>query len=233
MKIGLITYDAPHLKTEQIACALSQRGRYDLAFFALPFVPRPARTLVFAHRPEMADGAHSREVAAASGAAYLPVPTADAIPPDAADLFLITGAGLLPSGFVMATRGRVINSHPGMIPLVRGLDAFKWAILDGMPIGNSLHFIDEQADAGEVLAVSETPLYPGDTLEQFARRHYECELWMMLDFERAMSGPRPDRSSIEARPARMRMPAAQQEMLWDAFDAYKARRFSASNARSA
>jgi phosphoribosylglycinamide formyltransferase-1 len=221
MRLGLITYEANHLKTEQVAMGLQLRGYTDLTFFSLPFVQRPGREIFFAHRPDMAQGAHTREIAIALDAPYFAVSTPDAIPADGADLFLILGAGLLPPEFVRVTRGRVLNAHPGIIPLVRGLDAFKWAIVDGMPIGNSLHYIDEEADAGEVLGIVRTPLFSSDTLETFARRHYEIEIQMMIGFEGYLKQPSPLNET--ARPPRMRMPADIQAVLRKRFDTYKER----------
>lgn len=226
MKLGIITYDTRHLKTEQVGLGLHQLGRYQMEFFALPFVERAARTILFAHRPEMASGAHSADVAAAVGAAYTPVASVAEISADAADFFIIAGAGLLPAEWVERTSGRVVNSHPGIIPLVRGLDAFKWAILDGMPIGNTLHFIDAEADAGEVFAQSLTPVFSSDSLEDFARRHYELEIQMMVDFEAFLLRSEEfaaNRGVYEIRPARMRMKAEQQELLRPAFEAYRAK----------
>jgi phosphoribosylglycinamide formyltransferase-1 len=227
MRIGLITYDARHLKTEQIALGLHQKGYRDLSFFALPFVARAKREIVFPHRPDMELGAHSMSVAEAVGGSFTRVASPDEIDPQGADLFLITGAGILPESFVNATLGRVLNSHPGIIPLVRGLDAFKWAILDGMPVGNTLHFIDAEADAGEVVAQSPTPVFATDTLERFAERHYELEIDMMLDFERILSDRTAPGGSepYETRPARMRMKAELQNKLYEAFEEYK-RRFA-------
>lgn len=225
MRLGLITYDTRHLKTEQVALGLRQRGYRDLVFFSLPFVERPAREVVFAHRPDMMNGAHTREVADAVGAKVVQCESAAAIPASGADVFLILGAGLLPAEFVSQTQGRVVNAHPGLIPLVRGLDAFKWAIFDGMPVGNSLHFIDEEADAGVVIGTEPTPLFSGDTLEIFARRHYELEILMMIDFEAYLRKQSESRVSdaAEVRPARMRMPADKQRLLHEKFESYKAR----------
>ena len=224
MRLALITYDTRHLKTEQVALGLHQLGDHDMSFFALPFVERPARKIIFAHRPDMALGAHSAGVAAAVGADYRRVANVDEIPVSGFDYYIIAGAGLLPAEWVERTLGKVVNSHPGIIPLVRGLDAFKWAILDGMPIGNTLHFIDAEADAGEVFAQSLTPAFATDSLEDFARRHYELEIQMMIDFEvfLARRGAAADeKTPYEARPARMRMKAEQQEQLRDAFDHYR------------
>lgn len=225
MKLAIITYDTRHLKTEQVALGLNQLGGHDMSFFALPFVERPARTIIFAHRPDMSAGAHSADVAAAVQGSYVRVGGIEEVPIEGFDYFIIAGAGLLPTAWVERTLGKVINSHPGIIPLVRGLDAFKWAILDGMPIGNTLHFIDAEADAGEVFAQSRTPVFANDSLEDFARRHYELEIQMMVDFEAflARRNEADAQEIYETRPARMRMKAEQQEQLREAFDAYRAK----------
>lgn len=224
VRLGIITYDCRHLKTEQVALGLAQRGGFDMTFFALPFVTRATRTILFAHRPEMNSGAHSREIAAAVGADFRPIPDPDAIAADAADYFLILGAGLLPASFVSATSGRVLNAHPGLIPLVRGLDAFKWAIHDGMPVGNSLHMIDEEADAGTLVGLSSTPVFHTDSLHSFARRHYELEIAMMIDFDHYLRSPTLEPAGA-TRPARMRMPADKQAELESRFEDYR-RRFA-------
>lgn len=223
MKLAIITYDTRHLKTEQVALGLHQLGGYEMSFFALPFVERPARTILFAHRPDMSAGAQSADVAAAAGASYTKVSEVNEIPTEGFDYYIIAGAGLLPATWVERTLGKVVNSHPGIIPLVRGLDAFKWAILDGMPIGNTLHFIDSEADAGEVFAQSLTPVFATDNLESFARRHYELEIQMMVDFEAFLrqKGPSSAKNQYETRPARMRMKAEQQEQLRAAFERYR------------
>ena len=43
------------------------------------------------------------------------------------DFFIITGAGILDVSFA---EGKPIACHPGIIPTNRGLDSFKWAILN-------------------------------------------------------------------------------------------------------
>lgn len=224
MRLGIITYDTRHLKTEQVALGLNMVGGVELHFFALPFVARAAREILFAHRPDMMTGAPAAEVAKAVGAPFTTIGGVGDIDPAACDLFLIGGAGLLPADWVAATRGRVINSHPGIIPLVRGLDAFKWAILDMQPIGNSLHFIDEEADAGEVFAQQPTPIFADDTLERFAMRHYDLEIAMMINFQILLDRHARDPVVVDmsqARPARMRMKAEQQATLAEAFERYK------------
>jgi phosphoribosylglycinamide formyltransferase-1 len=224
MRIGIITYATHHLKTEQIAVGLRQRGYQDLSLFALPFSQRAAREIIFAHRPDMSIGGHSRDVAFTLGADYREVASADEIDPASADIFLIAGARLLPPTFVNATLGRVLNSHPGKIPLVRGLDALKWAILEKLPVENSLHFIDVETDAGDMIAQFPTPLFMSDTLGKFAARHYEIEIDMMLDFEHHIANRKRGAfkpSPSEAGEPRMRMKAQDQKRLFAEFEDYK------------
>lgn len=222
MRLGIITYDCNHLKTEQVLIGLHNTEYSEVCVFALPFSPRPARLVLFPHRPDMNAGAHPRDVSRALGFDYELVEGPEKIPTNNIDHFLITGAGILPESFVSATRGKVLNCHPGIIPLVRGLDSFKWAIVDDQPVGCTLHFISEEADAGEVLKVSPTPMFATDSLETFAKRHYESEIQLLVNFERYLQKPAKPVSGNDARPARLRMPRDIEKKLRDAFEIYKA-----------
>lgn len=42
----------------------------------------------------------------------------------------------------MIQKYRIINAHPGYIPVVRGLDSLKWAIVEGLPIGVTTHLLE-------------------------------------------------------------------------------------------
>jgi phosphoribosylglycinamide formyltransferase-1 len=214
---ALITYDTQHLKTDQVLGRLVRNGG-NLALFGLPFKARPARQALFQHRPEQFVGPHVRDVANAYGIPYQPVASEIEIP-RAFDRYIVLGAGILAPEFVEGRR--VLNCHPGVIPLVRGLDAFKWAILDSQPIGVTLHWIDERIDAGEAISIVRTPVVTGDTLDTLARRHYELEIEMMGDFASYLANPRNDFGRPAERAARMRMPRDREEGLAEAFERYK------------
>jgi phosphoribosylglycinamide formyltransferase 1 len=219
MRIGLITYDTHHLKTEQLLAALWVRGQRDMALLGLPFQPRPQRPVRLAHRPDMADGAHPAELAAHYDLPWIPLAHAAAIPLDF-DVMLVAGAGLLPAEVVHHVP--IVNAHPGLIPTVRGLDSFKWAILDHMPLGNTLHLIDEAVDAGRHLAAVRTPIFCSDTIERLARRHYELEIELLAEFARFLNEPENPPSDLPERPSRKRMPLDLEERMLTGFDAFKA-----------
>ena len=217
-RIGLITYNTNHLKTEQILSRLA--GKYDLAVYALPFVPRKPREVLFQHRPDQSVAAHPADLCAAHGIPFILV-NSDSEIDNNCGLYIITGAGILSPACVRGKR--ILNCHPGVIPAVRGLDAFKWAIIHQEPVGNTLHYIDEGVDQGEIVAVVKTPLYRSDSLESFARRHYEREIGIMCAFEEYLEHPRNDFPGIPEGQSTRRMPCEQEKQLGGAFQIYKQR----------
>jgi folate-dependent phosphoribosylglycinamide formyltransferase PurN len=45
----------------------------------------------------------------------------------------------------------VINCHMGLLPEFRGMNAAEWSALHGYPTGNTIHFIDQGIDTGDIL----------------------------------------------------------------------------------
>ena len=200
--IGLITYGYPHLKTEQVLLRILEKN-LDYRIYALPFTPRKPRKPLIQHRPDQTAAAAPETLAAKFDLPYIACDSDHDID-SACDLYLILGAGILSPECVAGKR--IVNAHPGVIPASRGLDSFKWAICEGKPLGNTLHYIDEEVDAGEVIAVVATQVFETDTIATLARRHYEAEIDLMTRFDEFIDHPRNDFPDIETGEARMRMP---------------------------
>lgn len=214
--LGIITYDTNHLKTEQILLRLI--GRYDMKVYALPYIQRSARKVLFQHRPDQFAAIHPRDICKRYGLPYIPV-ASDTQIDNHCDLYLITGAGILSAECVRGKR--ILNCHPGVIPAVRGLDAFKWSIYEQIPLGVTLHYIDEDVDAGEVVSIVPTPVFPSDTLETLSRRHYENEIQLLADFGEYLERPGNPFEGIAKGESRRRMRAEQEAELQDRFEQYK------------
>lgn len=135
------------------------------------------------------------------------------------DWLIVCGANILEPAF--ANSGKIINAHAGLIPASRGLDSFEWAILRELLLGNTLHVIDEQADAGRVLHHLDTPVYPEDDMATLARRHYQNEIWLLQNFDRFIEGGCIRDMAVNA--PTMRMPTDVEPKMLRAFDAYKDR----------
>lgn len=95
------------------------------------------------------------------------------------DCVLIAGAGILPDHIV--ENFNIINSHPGYLPNARGLDALKWAIYEGQPIGVTTHYISSEVDSGILIERKIIPVYFEDTFHSVANRIYENEIEMLVN----------------------------------------------------
>jgi phosphoribosylglycinamide formyltransferase 1 len=78
---------------------------------------------------------------------------------------------ILSDGFVKRWQGRMLNIHPSLLPLYKGLDTHARAIAAGDSHGGtSVHLVTPELDAGEVLAQVRVPIVAGDTPESLADR---------------------------------------------------------------
>ena len=184
MKVCCLTYDVPHKKTAEVAFSLMNRGVIDVSFLFVPFTRRPERTVVFPHRPFQFSGVSARSIATRYGLQCFDYDRRHKALD--CDWLLVCGSNILEPKF--ANSGKIINAHAGLIPLVRGLDSFKWSIHDLKPLGNTLHIIDENADKGVVLHHMPTPVFAEDDIATLAERHYRNEIWLLQNFDLFLKG---------------------------------------------
>ena len=66
---------------------------------------------------------------------------------------------------------RVINIHPSLLPAFKGLRAWEQALAAGVPeTGCTVHFVNRDIDAGEIIAEQHVMIIPGDTPETLHAR---------------------------------------------------------------
>ncbi len=83
---------------------------------------------------------------------------------------------LLSDDFVARWRGRIVNIHPSLLPLYKGLDTHARALAAGdAEAGCSVHVVTEELDAGEVLGQARVAILPGDTSDALAARVLAAE----------------------------------------------------------
>lgn len=147
--ITAFVYDFPHFKSAQGLFALKRAGFHDVTCVAAPWKRLPLHESPYQFRThDMADAHHPREAAEALGYRYEVMDHAD-VRLSAGSVGLILGARILPKPVVES--GPIVNLHPGVLPLNRGLDTLKWAVHDGLPQAVSIHRIDARIDRGELL----------------------------------------------------------------------------------
>ena len=88
------------------------------------------------------------------------------------DLVCLAGfMRLLSPYFVASFRGRILNIHPSLLPAFPGLEAQRQALDYGVKFsGCTVHFVDENLDAGPIVAQAIVAIEPGDTEETLAAR---------------------------------------------------------------
>jgi phosphoribosylglycinamide formyltransferase-1 len=90
------------------------------------------------------------------------------------DVDLVCLAGfmrLLSAGFIREFPNRILNIHPSLLPAFPGLDAQHQALAHGVKItGCTVHFVDEDLDAGPILIQAAVPVQDDDTEETLSAR---------------------------------------------------------------
>jgi len=88
------------------------------------------------------------------------------------DLVCLAGfMRLLSARFVRAFAGRILNIHPSLLPAFPGLDAQHQALTHGVKIsGCTVHFVDEELDAGPIVIQAAVPVRDDDTAETLSAR---------------------------------------------------------------
>ena len=70
--------------------------------------------------------------------------------------------------------GRLVNTHPALLPAFPGAHAVRDALAAGVPVtGATVHLVDAGVDTGPVLAQREVPVLPGRRRGPAARAHQD------------------------------------------------------------
>ena len=93
------------------------------------------------------------------------------------DLVCLAGfMRLLSATFIRAFPQRILNIHPSLLPAFPGLDAQHQALEHGVRIsGCTVHFVDEDLDAGPIVLQAAVPVEDADTVDTLSARILQKE----------------------------------------------------------
>jgi phosphoribosylglycinamide formyltransferase-1 len=93
------------------------------------------------------------------------------------DLICLAGyMRLLSPYFVAAFPSRILNIHPSLLPSFPGLESQRLALEYGVKFaGCTVHFVDENLDAGPIVLQAVVPVEDSDTEESLSARILEEE----------------------------------------------------------
>lgn len=78
---------------------------------------------------------------------------------------------IMTSDFITRWDGRMINIHPSLLPLFKGVNTHERALQAGVRVhGCSVHFISAELDAGAIIAQGVVKIMPGDDADKLAAR---------------------------------------------------------------
>ncbi|MFH0966069.1 MAG: phosphoribosylglycinamide formyltransferase [Methanobacteriota archaeon] len=88
------------------------------------------------------------------------------------DLIVLAGyMRILGNSIVRRYAGRMINIHPSLLPSFPGLHAQEQAVRYGVKVaGCTVHFVNEDMDAGPVIIQRTVPVFAGDDGDMLAER---------------------------------------------------------------
>jgi len=96
------------------------------------------------------------------------------------DLGIIAGSRIIKKKIIQEFRIGILNMHPGILPLNRGQDSHKWAILNNWPQAVTCHLINSKIDLGKFICSKKIKVHKDDTLVDINTRLQNLELFLMI-----------------------------------------------------
>lgn len=93
------------------------------------------------------------------------------------ELIVLAGFMRLLSGFfIKEYENKILNIHPSLLPSFKGVQGIKEAFEYGVKVtGVTVHFVNEELDAGPVILQEEVDVEEGDSLEMLEKRIHVVE----------------------------------------------------------
>ena len=83
---------------------------------------------------------------------------------------------ILTDTFVYSWKDRLINVHPSLLPIFKGLNTHQRAIECGVKFsGCTIHFVSSSMDEGPIILQAAVPVHQNDTSKSLAERVLDAE----------------------------------------------------------
>jgi methionyl-tRNA formyltransferase len=86
------------------------------------------------------------------------------------DLLVLGGTRIIKPPILKIPDQGTINSHPGLLPRLRGSASVGWALYKDLPQGATAHFVDPEIDTGDIIIARQLPVYRSDSYESLNYR---------------------------------------------------------------
>jgi len=82
------------------------------------------------------------------------------------DVIFLGGAGIVKENIFSAAKFGTLNTHPGLLPYIRGSLPVAWSIKKDIPIGVTLHTVTDKLDCGPWIKQERVAVARGATFER-------------------------------------------------------------------
>ncbi len=89
---------------------------------------------------------------------------------DKPDVLVLGGTRIIKQRILEVPRQSTVNSHPGLLPWLRGSASVGWALYKDLPQGATAHFVVPGIDTGDIIVSRQLPVYRHDTYESINYR---------------------------------------------------------------
>jgi len=89
---------------------------------------------------------------------------------DKPDVLVLGGTRIIKPKILEIPRQSTVNSHPGLLPWLRGSASVGWALYKDLPQGATTHFVVPGIDTGDIIISRQLPGYRHDTYESINYR---------------------------------------------------------------
>lgn len=195
--IAVFAYDFPHRKTHDFILRMLIEGVRPRVVIAAPRICLPEIRPPIRVKPRHEPVPHPLQMCQRFDIPYFVCPhndprTIEIVESFNIELGVISGARILRKRIIQALGLGILNVHPGLLPQVRGLDCLQWSIMQSQPFGVTAHLIDENIDAGTIVASRPIDEYADDSLVDISLRLEEAQVELLI---RAIGSIREERCS--------------------------------------
>ena len=97
--------------------------------------------------------------------------------------------------------GRLLNTHPALLPAFPGAHAVRDALAAGAEVtGSTVHWVDAGVDTGPVIAQREVPVLPGDDEDSLHERIKAVERTLLVETVAQVAADPPSRPTPRENP---------------------------------
>jgi phosphoribosylglycinamide formyltransferase 1 len=100
---------------------------------------------------------------------------------------------ILTASFVQKWEGRMLNIHPSLLPLFKGMHTHEQALQAGVKLhGCTVHHVVPEMDAGPIIIQAAVPVLAGDTAQTLGARVLKAEHIIYPQALRQVLAPSPE-----------------------------------------